>query len=1168
MDIFKSIASEMDNMGNIWDLLLFVYHYIANNVVAAGTITVAVLYFFGYLLYKEIKTNRKDLNYGKDYLRQKYRFVWFNKVNRILDVAVALLPPKKVNLLFFKIELLKPAEKFLSRLISNHIIDSAFSAMFKRSSGILNGSYDTRLEEAKSNFGEASEAFMYEPEIAPDFKSYSPIIFNRWFNGKPIKDYLPLFFHPNNFYQIVRRGMVVFACTFVLFSAAYNPSVYFGYHANSFKEDVIVADAKAIIENPSLVPELRHDHWTSSDEEQNALQDKAIAIAQDKVANADGYPGLMVLFKGGYLAAFFLALATSLAYMRRMTTETIKKIGVPVIEGMPEEELHNAESTDIDNFKKNLYYSNKRATGYDRSSELLPLGKSSGSFEKKGIVSAQRKGKIVALSVLDMSQNVAVFGGVGENKTRGFLTPMAKNIFFLYNKYAGSNKAYEKYYDMRRVKPICNFDENGKWTGEGVNPYNFVEVDKPLMRIAMWLTDIKAELWKTLQPVAIDMKLKDLFRIIGAEEDQGEFSVDLLAKMNPEKLVAFLKSLNRQLGGQNDGDFWSDSALIWIRHFANIAYLFNRTEKGEKYTQQYEMKPWSLGFIHKLVVVDSDAFLVTHAVLAILDTIQKHPERLADIINPEMMDSIKAVVSDWHLKNLGATETKAGVQVNINKTLDGMNNSKMKSFLSGIGKNSMDIGEAWHYLIAINLDTTKYSILGKVVNILLKSLLQGEAVARQQTFSGRIVEINNEFLGAYPDVLKGTAAVELAQTAWLDPIHQASSLAAYNTFRGNCIEIMSETGSTPLWKEGEYESKLDELIADGMLSVDMLKLANEAKSAATRFRQLEPRLSEQSTFIKDLNPAMFATSPTDMSKEAQKKRQHMLMYYEYVDLSDKLNREHMFFVADEFQELISVDPAGGVIYTETNFPNISRSTNFKYIVAAQTKNAYISRVGNDDAENFLNQMRTQIFLPTEDEKTIEFIEKLIPKVDVIKNNVIGSKLKIDGVETDYVVYNYFNAYISELVSRNQQALEAGLSIEDRSYPYDHDIFTTLDPIEVDLDKVKVSNAFTAIFETDDDPIYVPKMINHFYSSAAIPSYRGYGSLASGIQDNRDNIQSSLASAKKDMDSQYQEYRAKSFKGKETGFNASEYGAQGSNQAVVIYKRAGTTNFDQIVLMVN
>ncbi|HVI39453.1 MAG TPA: hypothetical protein VM577_02240, partial [Anaerovoracaceae bacterium] len=715
-DFFKYMFSGMDKIGNFWDLLGFIFHYIFNNVFTIATVVVAALYFSGYLLYRVVKENRKNNKFSEDYLRLKARFVWFNKFNRMMDGAVSALTWKPV---------MKVVEPLLSKLISDSVIESAFKLMFSRSKNIANGSYAKRVEEGNKEFGVESEKFMYESELARDFKDYSSIIFNRWFNGKPIKTYIPAFFHRKNFYEIVRRGFTVFALTFALFSVIYMPRAYFGYHANSFKENAVVEIAKSVMKTPAIAPELREDQWnvtaTQEAQSKDALEDQAIAFAEAKVASADGYPGLLVIFKGGYLAAFFLAIATSLAYVRRTSGEVVKKFGIPAIEGMPEEDLHASKATEIDNFKKNLYYSNKRATGYDRASELISIGNSSGSFEKKGLVSAQRKGKEISLSVLDMSQNVAVFGGVGENKTRGVLTPLVRNIFWLYNKYAGSNQSYESYFDMRRIKPICLFDEKGKWTG-GVNPYKYVAIDKPLMNIAMWLTDIKAELWKTLQPVAIDMKLKDLFLIIGANEKEGEFSVDLLAKMTPEKLVAFLKSLNRQLGSKSDGDFWSDSALMWIRHFADVAYLFSRTKKGEIYTKQNQQKPWSLGFIHKLVVVDSDGFLLTHAVLAILDTINKEPERLADIVNEETMDSIKAVVSEWHIKNLGATETKAGVQANINKTLDGMNNDKMKPFLNGIGNNTIDIGEAWGKLVAVNLDTTKYSILGKVVNIFLKSL--------------------------------------------------------------------------------------------------------------------------------------------------------------------------------------------------------------------------------------------------------------------------------------------------------------------------------------------------------------------------------------------------------------------------------------------------------------
>lgn len=83
--------------------------------------------------------------------------------------------------------------------------------------------------------------------------------------------------------------------------------------------------------------------------------------------------------------------------------------------------------------------------------------------------------------------------------------------------------------------------------------------------------------------------------------------------------------------------------------------------------------------------------------------------------------------------------------------------------------------------------------------------------------------------------------------------------------------------------------------------------------------------------------------------------------------------EKLFFVADEFQDLVTSDVAG---LSDSNFWNVARSTGTIGFISTQGMASLEQAIGRISAENFALQMRSKIFLRVEDPATMELAKKL------------------------------------------------------------------------------------------------------------------------------------------------------------------------------------------------
>lgn len=1141
--------------------LMQIIHWIEAYILFGGLIPVLALflcgmYFKGYLNSKKIAAETEEFGWSitsQDFSVSTGLFNLFNKaMDKIIGGSLGLLSKYVWEPIFGFVDGLV-SDSFLRKVVSKLGADLSFKK---------------RVEIARVKFDESKNAFWWNKTRAPDFRSVSPVISGKWFNGEPVENYVSFLVSPKTFFASLKTGIIVFAISFAVLALLYKPQAVFGFMPSSVKNDLIASTAEMINNDPSIVPEFRHDVW-SQDERKSELAkaaDGADSYAESVVDSVDGYDYYKFgfLFKGGILTDLFLALAIGSAFARKSYRRSYSLLKIPYVKDSHEVFGYEKKMMAIEAYKMNLSAANLRATGFDRASPLVYSYKSSGALEHKGQIGARRKYQPICQSVLDKSQNTALYGATGTGKSRSAIQPEAQAWFEMKNVFYKHEKAYNELFDTRLGRLTQKAIDKGYLD-------SYCPLPKNPVVIAMTIMDIKSQLWKDLKPYAEKLYLGDDFIIIGADEETGQYSVDLLAGLDSAKVRSMFSSVTTQMGGKVEEDFWVGSALQWIQRFADIAMLFHRTKKGAEFMEKKMMKVWSLSFLHEIIVHDANSELLAHAIYSIYVECGNSPERLSDILTLEKIKSIEAVLTEWQTL---AEETKSGIKANMNFIMAGYNNSKLAPFMTGLGNNQIEIGDLWKYITAFDLDVDKYQMSGKMILLMAKTLIFEEAVKRQIKFSRRAIEISDEFRKAYPNVLTVDSPIELIPVSWYERDESLKLLDEYL----DCVGEVSRNLSDEPWEPGTYNRRLAEIrksfpetpdLSDlkSPYTAEILALVERALEIGRRIRASEPRFAQNQLALADLDPAILSVKPEDSEEVRLRKREHLALYYEYQDAKSRVAREHMLFLGDEYQELITVDKSGGC-YSDYNFPNISRSTNFKYFVATQTLNAYILKIGKEAADNFMNQMRSQIYLVSEDSATREYVSKLAGNADIFQNPYQGQKLKDNGKETDFVIYDNFNAFVSNWVEINKNRKNTGIDgskyAKETPYPYDYDVFAAGEPLEADMSKQDFSGVFSGIFDKKAE-FYIPSMKRHFLDESGIPQFKRTGSDSQGTNDNAEAIQSAWKQAKQTMEDKYQSFLREGYQKDTPLLSDSDYTEQGNIHAFVNIQRAGMTIKDHVII---
>ena len=108
------------------------------------------------------------------------------------------------------------------------------------------------------------------------------------------------------------------------------------------------------------------------------------------------------------------------------------------------------------------------------------------------------------------------------------------------------------------------------------------------------------------------------------------------------------------------------------------------------------------------------------------------------------------------------------------------------------------------------------------------------------------------------------------------------------------------------------------------------------------------------------------------------------------------NKERpVFFICDEFQEIVSASRDG---LSDLNFWDKSRSSKCIGIISAQAVSSFYAAIGNHDIANALIQnFRQKICFRTEDKTTIELLNHLLGRVEVLRSSKQTSEGSSSGI---------------------------------------------------------------------------------------------------------------------------------------------------------------------------
>ena len=1129
----------MNKINNIWDIALWIGQYILyGGLVVWVSLLLIGVFVAGYLNF--VKAEDQEVKDKISILRKK--------------VVPSLSLFEGVGKLFDKI--LESSLKVLSKTWMSIIPDSIIEKTFR-----VKPKFSERLARAKNLYPRVSEnEFFWARLRASDFREISPVIHGLWWNNRPVEEHVSFLLPAKAFYNSVKLGILAGLLVFVSLAFIYKPQWYFGFQTNYTAGQEIKKIAESIKDDISIVPAFNKDYWTEA--EFKTAREQAIAQADQYAAtvvgNAQGYNfhPWGFIFKNGLLFDLLMGIAVAIAATRILYFRSYKLLQLPLIKNNHEIFVHEKSASEVADYKRTIAAANKRATGFDKNMPLVVIGQSTGGMEESGVLGAKRKGQKFVYSISDMSQNTAVTGLTGSNKSRGIGKPAAEAMLTLKSINYAAEQKYEELFDLRTNTLTQKAIDAGYLE-------RFIPLAQPKFAIGMSLHDLKAQIHHDMRDVINKLYLSDAVRVIGA--DRGQLGVDLLSTLGPDKLVQVFESIGSQLGGDKGKDFWVGSALIVIKNFAKVIYAFSRTTCARKLMKQKKYKTWSLKFLSELIQHDPNGELLAVMVKGIYDDMSNHPERIADLMSDDVINSIKDLYTKWADM---PEETKGGIITNITFIMDSYSGNALDSFLYGVGESILSIDEIWTKIVAIDLPSDKYGVTGKVIQLFIKTLQFETAVNRQMFHARRITEISEHFRREYPNLLVLEPSIETLTPALYG---SDESMEAHQKFLEICEELQEE--SQQVWTIGSYATRLREISASlpelSKVEEDLMSSGNpeqvakadEALKLAARVKELEPRFAKSMVGIIDgLDTKVFESKIADSDDIKEKKKNNLHLYYQFLDSLTRVIRERMVFLADEYQGLITVDKTG-VCLTDFNTPNISRSTGMILFIITQSYAAFEQVIGKEATHNFIAQMRNRFYLASEDSSTRDDVMKLIGKAFIFEHALKGKPLLVSGKPSGIPIYSNLNALISSEKLVNASHGQAHSSV----YPYSYDVLTDGNPIDLDVSRVLGSNLFTGTFSKKPIDFDVPDMMDHFFNPASIEEVEKKGSASQGVQSNLKEVKIQISKARVEAVDKYNQFIKDAYSKGTPAVTEEAFMKQSNIHAIVVAQRAGMMVIDHIII---
>lgn len=315
-------------------------------------------------------------------------------------------------------------------------------------------------------------------------------------------------------------------------------------------------------------------------------------------------------------------------------------------------------------------------------SPTIEIGEATGVFAFRGSLSGPRQKTKIKMALEDAFQNTIVLGGTGSGKTFAAIVPMAAQLIALQ--------------DQRDI--------------------------------SLYVTDSKGVLWKDIAEIATKMGKE--YQVIGV--GKNEVGIDLLDGLEPGFAADVIKSVMRQMGGTAGDSFWPDLAHNMCLHTLKVLKAWEFTDGGVEFVKRTGERPYSLVHLYETAMDAKDTSkdsMVARIEEDIASTIEKDPKLLGHISRVDLFASLRYLRVIW--PNMAA-DTRSGIEANITNALGlFVSNVDLRSKFASGENSDITIDDLWGRKITLVNLPTSLGNAGRIVNVMLKSLLFNRALERQ-----------------------------------------------------------------------------------------------------------------------------------------------------------------------------------------------------------------------------------------------------------------------------------------------------------------------------------------------------------------------------------------------------------------------------------------------------
>ncbi|MBX3764825.1 type IV secretory system conjugative DNA transfer family protein [Burkholderia cepacia] len=604
---------------------------------------------------------------------------------------------KPLIALLWKFAWVRKAVMWAQSKMTDDAIDGLFDVYFRASKDdLLRGDLEAYAEK---RWPKAKWPHLWRNDIPEDLRR--PLIVDgRLVDGTlPAAELAPVFVDKVLVGQAFRRAVLAGIFWFVAMLAIWNPHTYFSplaaHVAGTLHDmnpraglddtDTASRDTLAPRRNATTLP--REDVWSPADMAAKMSEAARMQVEVNK-ARRDA---IISSAPGGFFTAVLFGLAVFFGTWRGLVRDAAQSRIEPLRRENKESVVRWKWRPEVRDMEYVAYVNQLKTLDWDQS-PVIEIGVASGVFRHRGQLSAPQQRQPMRYSLQDMAQHTLVLGGTGEGKTRSIILPVVRQL----------------------LKLRADLIAAGKPRG-----------------ISFYATDGKAVLWRDIQAAAIEAGQGDGVRVIGCDTKAGQFGVDLLDGVSPQLVADIIRSVMRQAkaGGDGGDSFWPDMASEVIRCASVLARAWEHTDDGVSLIESTGERIYSLVMVYQLATDSALQERAVRAVSAALKDRAQYPA-LAEYATVEMVDAIRYLRGQWVTM---AADTKTGIIANVTNAMAGFaSNSDLRtSFANGSGENLLNIASVWGSICLVNVSSLEYGVAGRIINVMLKTLLYMQARKRE-----------------------------------------------------------------------------------------------------------------------------------------------------------------------------------------------------------------------------------------------------------------------------------------------------------------------------------------------------------------------------------------------------------------------------------------------------